>query len=82
MLSPQEYNEETSLAVVVPITRQVKGYPFEVDLPRQSKVAGAILADHLKSLDWKARNAEFAERLPHAALHGVLQKVRLLVGIR
>ncbi len=30
VLSPKEYNRKTGLAVMCPITSQVKGYPFEV----------------------------------------------------
>ena len=45
-----------------PITNQVKGYPFEVAVPARRVATGVILADHLKSIDWKARNAE---RLGH-----------------
>ena len=40
-----------------PITTQIKGYPFEVVLPPGAKVTGAILADQVKSLDWRARKA-------------------------
>jgi mRNA interferase MazF len=45
------------LVLVCPITRQIKGYPFEVPVTAGQGVAGVILADHLKSVDWKARHA-------------------------
>jgi mRNA interferase MazF len=34
-------------------------YPFEVLVPEGYNVGGAILSDHLKSLSWQARNAEY-----------------------
>jgi mRNA interferase MazF len=43
-------------------------------------VAGAILADHLKSLDWRARCAEHAGRLPQDVLHDVLDRIAALLG--
>jgi hypothetical protein len=46
--------------VACPVTSRVKGYPFEVPLPDGPGVSGVILADQIKSLDWKARRAEFA----------------------
>ena len=60
VLSPTIYNERSGLAVVCPVTRRSKGYPFEVPLPVEQKVSGVVLADHLKSADWRARRAEFA----------------------
>ena len=55
VLSPNAYNAKVGLALLCPITSQVKGYPFEVLLPHGLPVSGAILADQIKSLDWQAR---------------------------
>ena len=41
VLSPEAYNEKTSLALCCPITSRVKGYPFEVDLPSTSLSYGS-----------------------------------------
>ncbi|MFO0873698.1 MAG: endoribonuclease MazF [Phycisphaerales bacterium] len=57
VLSPRSYNRKVGLALVCPITSRVKGYPFEVELPRGLEVQGAILCDQIKSLDWRARGA-------------------------
>jgi mRNA interferase MazF len=64
VLSPEEYNGKVGLAILCPITNQVKGYPFEVVIPAGHKVGGAVLADQTKSLDWRARKAEFICTLP------------------
>ncbi len=61
VLSPIEYNRVVGLFIVCPVTTRIKGYPFEVPLPPGSKIAGAVLADHVKSLDWRRRRAEFAD---------------------
>jgi mRNA interferase MazF len=58
VLSPKIYNAKSGLALACPITNQAKGYPFEVTLPEGQGTTGVILADHLKSIDWKARRAE------------------------
>lgn len=58
VISPKGYNRKVGLALVCPITSRVKGYPFEVELPEGLGVSGAILADQIKSLDWRARKAE------------------------
>jgi mRNA interferase MazF len=55
VLSPKPFNEVTGFAVVCPITRQQKGYPFEVVLPSGLAIEGVVLTDQVKSLDWRAR---------------------------
>ena len=75
VLSPQNYNGKTGLAILCPVTNQVKGYPFEVLLPAGLSVAGAILSDQVKSLDWRARNAELICALPEETISEVLQKL-------
>ena len=54
VLSPASYNGKVGLAVFCPITNQIKGYPFEVLIPPGLSVTGAVLADQIKSLDWRA----------------------------
>jgi hypothetical protein len=68
VLSPKSYNQKSNLAILCPITSQVKGYPFEVPLPTGSGINGAIPADHLKRLDWKARDAQRAGKAPASVL--------------
>ena len=72
VLSPKSYNERSGLALACPITSQAKGYPFEVSVPAGRGATGVILADHLKSIDWKARHAE---RLGHCT-NEVMDEVR------
>ena len=49
------------------MTNQAKGYPFEVAMPAGHRVGGVVLADHVKSLSWKARRAEFIAKCPEVA---------------
>lgn len=59
VLSHEKFNKVVGLGIFCPITSKVKGYPFEVLLPDKLKVRGVILADQVKSFDWRKRNAEF-----------------------
>lgn len=79
VVSPSTYNAKVGLALCCPITSRVKGYPFEAPLPRGLAVAGVVLADQVKSLDWRARRAEFVARLPDADVSGVLGLVMALL---
>ena len=79
VLSPQSYNGKVGLALCCPITSQVKGYPFEVRIPEGQEVSGVVLSDQIKSLDWRARQAEFICDLPSATIGEVMAKSRALL---
>jgi mRNA interferase MazF len=79
VLSPIGYNGRLDLALFCPITNQIKGYPFEVRIPHGLRVTGAVLADQVKSLDWRARNVEWICALPEATVAEVIQKLGTLL---
>lgn len=79
ILSPRSYNAKVGLAILCPLTNQIKGYPFEVLLPAGLKAQGAVLSDQVKCLDWKAREAEFICKLPHEITTDVLMKLNTLL---
>jgi len=66
------------LALMCAIGSHAKGYPFEVALPAGLAVDGVVLADHLRSADWKARRAEIAGRAPAEVVDEVLAKLKPL----
>ena len=80
IVSPRSYNGITSLALCCPITSQIKGYPFEVSLPADGKVSGVVLADQVRSLDWKARNAQFECTCADSVVQEVIGKVNALLA--
>ena len=80
VLSPSEYNRRVELAILCPITSQRKGYPFEVLVPEGLPVKGVILADQVKSLDWRVREGEFVCRLPPGVVTETLQKLGALLA--
>lgn len=79
VLSPSAYNGRVGLAILCPITNQIKGYPFEVTIPTGLGVTGAILTDQVKSLDWRARMAELICSLPESTVTQALQKLHTLL---
>ncbi|MDQ7825344.1 MAG: endoribonuclease MazF [Candidatus Eremiobacteraeota bacterium] len=80
VVSPSEYNRKTGLFLACPVTSKVKGYPFEVTLPDFMTTQGVVLADQVKSLDWKHRKAAFIEKAPEGVLGAVTGRIRLLIG--
>ena len=79
VLSPAAYNGKVGLAILCPITNQMKGYPFEVSIPADLPVTGVVLSDQAKSLDWRARKAEFMCSLPSETIEEVLLNLGTLL---
>ena len=75
VISPKAYNAKVGLALFCPVTSRVKGYPFEVVLPEGSGVVGVVLADQLKSLDWRARKSKLIERVSSDVLAMVTARI-------
>jgi len=80
VLSPGAYNAKTSLCICLPITSKIKGYPFEVALSSEKKIRGVILSDQVKSLDFRARNAQFIEKVSSEIFEKVQKNICLLLG--
>ena len=79
VVSPRAYNGKVGLGLFCPITSRAKGYPFEVQLPSDLPVKGVVLADQVKSLDWRARRAELAGHLPEDTCGEVIGKLVIIV---
>ena len=79
-ISPRAYNAKVGLALFCPVTSHAKGYPFEVGFPAGAKTSGVVLADQIKSLDWRVRRAKLFERALAAVMEEVVAKVLTLVG--
>lgn len=78
-LSPKAYNQKVGLAIFCPVSSHEKGYPFEVKI-NDPKVQGVILADQVKSLDWKRREAEFIAKAPASVIQNVIDLVNTLLS--
>ncbi|MBF8378474.1 type II toxin-antitoxin system PemK/MazF family toxin [Alicyclobacillus mali] len=65
--------------ICCPITSKQKGYPFEVVLGPDVPVQGVVLADQVRSLDWRERSAQYIGRVSSAVLHDVIEKIRILL---
>src|SRR3984893_16246223 len=78
VLSPEAYNDKTSLMICCPMTTQIKNYPFEVLIA--GAPASAVLADQVKSLDWRIRKATRKGAVSADELADVRAKILALIG--
>ncbi len=79
VLTPRSYNDRTDLALLCPVTTTIKGYPFEVPLPPGGDITGVVLSDHIKSLDWRAREAGLATQTGPRVVEQVLAMIGILL---
>jgi mRNA interferase MazF len=78
VLSPASYNGRAGMIVCCPTTTRIKGYPFEVAL--SGTPPSVVLADQVKSQDWRARHAACKGRVSPAELAEVRAKLVALIG--
>ncbi|ODT63730.1 MAG: toxin MazF [Phenylobacterium sp. SCN 69-14] len=79
VLSPARYNRARGMMICCPMTSRIKGYPFEVVVSEDPP--SAVLADQIKSLDWRARMAVRKGKASQAVLVDVQAKLRALLGL-
>ena len=79
VLSPASYNRATGLMLCCPMTSQKKGYPFEVVISGDPHTTSVVLADQVKSLDWKTRQAVKKGTAPSNVVMETLSKLQTLL---
>ena len=78
VISPATYNGRTGLLLCCPLTSQIKNYPFEVVISGTRR--NVALADQIKSLDWRARNAVKKGTATAEELNAVRMRAKVLIG--
>lgn len=81
VLSEVSYNAATGRAVVAPISSRIRDWPFEVHLPEDSPIKGAVLVDQVRCLDWRARHAKTAAHAGGPVLQEARAKLTALAGL-
>lgn len=81
VLSPGTYNGTTGLLVCCPLSTRIKGYPFEVVVQLGSR-EGVVLADQVKSLDWRVRRAKKKGTAPESVMVAVRARIKALLLIK
>ena len=77
VLSPSSYNGKTGLMLCVPVTTRIKGYPFEVAIGGDRR--SVALADQVKCLDWRVRQAKSKGRVSDIELALIKHKLKAIL---
>ncbi len=75
VLSHISFNRKMGFVFVCPISTTKRRNPFYVPIPEAEKVMGVIMADQLRSLDYRARKAVFISKCSEVLLQEVLMHI-------
>ena len=76
VVSHTSFNRKMGFIFVCPISNTQRKNPFYVSIPKDEKVTGVIMADQLRSLDYRARNALFISQCPQELFQEVLARIK------
>lgn len=80
VVSHSKFNQKRGFVFVCPVSNTKRKNPFYINIPEGSTaVTGVIMADQLRSLDYRARGAEFITECPDALLLEVLMRIKPII---
>jgi mRNA interferase MazF len=79
VLSDRDFNALTGYIFCAPVTATQRGWPFEVPIAAGSKVAGVVLADQTKSIDYAARHIRYIAGSPKGLVEAVLEQLAAIL---
>jgi mRNA interferase MazF len=68
VISNDQFNQRTGLAIVCPVTNTKRNIPFHVALPPEGTVTGFVMVEQVKAIDFRSRQARFMEKASEAVL--------------
>ena len=81
VISKDSYNKYTNLEVICPITTNTKKFPTHYELIETKKIKGSVLCEHIRSVDFKARQLSFVEKLKIKELEEIIDIINGIIEI-
>jgi mRNA interferase MazF len=72
VISKRAFNQATGMTICCPITHTHRGIPFHVAIPVTAGLSGFVMAEQVKSLDFRSRSGQIIGRAPDAVINEVL----------
>lgn len=76
VVSHTKFNRTLGFVFVCPISNTKRKNSFYVAVRAEQAVTGVIMTDQLRSLDYRARRAEFISECPISLLDEVLRRIK------
>jgi mRNA interferase MazF len=79
VISHTSFNEKMGIVFVCPISNTKRGNPFYVPIIGEKKVTGVVMADQLRSLDYRARKACLIGKCSNELFLEVLARIEPII---
>lgn len=81
VLSNRGFNFYTNMALVCPITSNIKEFPLHIMLSDEQKIKGVVMCEQIKTVDYVARNAKFIEKIDENKYDEILEVIKSIIAI-
>lgn len=81
VLSNKEFNKFTNLALVCPITSNLKKIPLHIPIQNSLKIKEVVMVEQIKTIDYKARKAKFIEKIDNATYEKIMNVLKSFIDI-
>lgn len=81
IISKDNYNKYTGLAVLCPITTNTKNFPTHYELLNTKRIKGSVLCEHIRSVDFKTRKLSFVEKIKREELEEIIDIIMAIIEI-
>ena len=75
VISNNVFNKNTKMVIVCPITHNIKEFPTHYLLEDSKKIQGVVLCEHIRSIDYEARNIKLVDRLSDNDLLSIIMLI-------
>ena len=63
VISNDIFNKFSKMIIVCPITSNLKKFPTHHKIENSQKIEGAVLCEHIRSIDYDKRDVKFIEKM-------------------
>lgn len=81
VISRDNFNKYTNMVIICPITTNTKKFPTHYELENTLKVKGAVLCEHIRSIDFNACKLSFVEKINKEELEEILDIINAMIEI-
>jgi mRNA interferase MazF len=79
VVSHTEFNLQRGFILVCPVSNTKRKKPFHINIPEGLAVTGVLMADQLRSLDYRSRGAELIATCPNDLFLEVLGRIHPII---
>ena len=76
VVSNNAFNKNTKMVILCPITSNEKEFPTHYTLQNSKKVKGAVLCEHIRSIDYEIRNLKYVEKTSNEDFENILDLIQ------